>query len=130
MKGDLYTNTEECWRLFRQTLEGLSHIHNNGIIHRDLKPENIFIDVSNNVRIGDFGLARPGEYQAPSKPSATDSVDPGLTKSVGTAFYVAPEVRSASGGIYNEKADVSSTKPPSQTCVTEIPARTRCTHWV
>eukprot|EP01133_Synstelium_polycarpum_P007983 gene7983-9378_t len=28
---------EEIWRLFRQTVEGLAHIHSQGIIHRDLK---------------------------------------------------------------------------------------------
>lgn len=30
-----------------------------------------------------------------------------FTKNVGTASYVAPEVRSAGNGKYNEKADVS-----------------------
>ena len=48
---------DESWRLFRQILEGLVHIHSQGMIHRDLKPSNIFLDMSGNVKIGDFGLA-------------------------------------------------------------------------
>ncbi|KAI8390963.1 kinase-like domain-containing protein [Radiomyces spectabilis] len=50
-------NEDEAWRLFRQVLEGLVHIHSQGMIHRDLKPSNIFLDSNNDVKIGDFGLA-------------------------------------------------------------------------
>lgn len=78
------------------------------MVHRDLKPENVFIDYQNDVRIGDFGLARPGEHVAMKSNGAKDSYA-SFTKSIGTAFYVAPEVRSAGKGKYNEKADVSIT---------------------
>ena len=96
---------DEIWRLFHQILQGLVHIHQYGVIHRDMKPENIFTDQSNIIRIGDFGLARPGETSL--NPSSNGPVAPDLTASIGTSVYVAPEVRSSGGGSYNEKADVS-----------------------
>lgn len=53
----LLTQNETRWKLFRQVLEGIRHIHDNNIIHRDIKPANIFIDQDGNVKLGDFGLA-------------------------------------------------------------------------
>lgn len=47
---------EGVWRMFRQIVEGLVHIHGQGIIHRDLTPNNIFFDGRNDIKIGDFGL--------------------------------------------------------------------------
>lgn len=53
----LYEDDERVWRLFREIVEGLAHIHQQGMIHRDLKPVNIFLDSNDHVKIGDFGLA-------------------------------------------------------------------------
>lgn len=56
------SNLESCsgwtfvWKLFRQIVEGLYHIHGLGMIHRDLKPGNIFLDENEDAKIGDFGL--------------------------------------------------------------------------
>lgn len=55
--GRLYEDQERVWRLFREIVEGLAHIHQQGMIHRDLKPVNIFLDSNDHVKIGDFGLA-------------------------------------------------------------------------
>ena len=53
----LHEDEERMWRLFREIVEGLAHIHQQGMIHRDLKPVNIFLDSNDHVKIGDFGLA-------------------------------------------------------------------------
>jgi len=55
--GNLYKDMDRALRLFREVVEGLSHIHQQGMIHRDLKPVNIFLDSWDHVKIGDFGLA-------------------------------------------------------------------------
>lgn len=53
----LYEDEDRIWRLFREIIEGLAHIHQQAMIHRDLKPVNIFLDSNDHVKIGDFGLA-------------------------------------------------------------------------
>lgn len=107
----LWKEPEEIWRLFGQILEGLAHIHGLNIVHRDLKPENVFIslgpDKINNVKIGDFGLATTGHFAVDKSVAANlDTSD--LTRSVGTSYYVAPEVRRAGGGSYTSKVDMYS----------------------
>jgi translation initiation factor 2-alpha kinase 4 len=108
IRKGLDENQEESWRLFRQVLEGLVHIHSHGIIHRDLKPDNIFIDVANNPRIGDFGLATSGQYHVADNSTTGTNLDGDMTRSVGTTFYVAPELRSNVSGSYNDKVDMYS----------------------
>ena len=106
IRRDLYNKPEDGWRLLRQIVEGLAHVHGHGIIHRDLKPENIFIDDGQNPKIGDFGLATRGQYHVMEK--TTTNADGDMTRSIGTAFYVAPELRSGAGSSYNEKVDLYS----------------------
>ncbi|KAI9807305.1 MAG: hypothetical protein M1833_000048 [Piccolia ochrophora] len=105
MQG-LHDRVDEGWRLLRQIVEGLNYIHGQGIIHRDLKPDNIFIDLTSTPRIGDFGLATSGKYYTADQSSSTlGQVDNDLTRSIGTALYVAPELRSNVTSHYNEKVD-------------------------
>ncbi|KAG0372018.1 hypothetical protein BGX24_000851 [Mortierella sp. AD032] len=125
---DIGVDPEDGWRLFRQILEGLVHIHSQGMIHRDLKPVNIFLDANGDVKIGDFGLATSNsqlvsdlqfqnqavtETILMSRSTSYDRAhDDGLslTTGVGTVFYVSPEVlNGAINGVrYNSKADMYS----------------------
>lgn len=90
-------------------LEGLAHVHGHGIIHRDLKPDNIFIDMAKIPKIGDFGLATSGQYQRTDKKLISNSqADGDMTRSIGTALYVAPELRSNVTGHYTDKVDMYS----------------------
>ena len=71
---------------------GLSFLHDCGIVHRDLKPANVFSD-QDIVKIGDVGLSK---YISESRRSAQ-------TQSVGTVYYMAPEVAK---GRYGREVDV------------------------
>lgn len=104
---DLHDDPKEIARLLRQILEGLKYIHSKNQIHRDLKPENIFFDSKDRalrtVRIGDFGLAAMGARQLLV---GVQSEDEEKTGNIGTAAYVAPEVKDNLH--YSAKADMYS----------------------
>ncbi|KMT15732.1 hypothetical protein BVRB_3g057120 isoform A [Beta vulgaris subsp. vulgaris] len=100
-----------AWHLFRQIVEGLAHIHGQGIIHRDLTPNNIFFDARNDIKIGDFGLAKFLKLeqldQDTTFPSDAPVVSLDGTGQVGTYFYTAPEIEQGWPKI-DEKADMYS----------------------
>lgn len=107
IKDGLYNDTDKSWRLFHQILNGLAHIHANGIVHRDLKPDNIFISKEGYPRIGDFGLATTGLVTASARGSDALVAGP-ETRSIGTTYYVAPELGSKGSGKYSSKVDMYS----------------------
>ncbi|TKY67456.1 serine/threonine-protein kinase GCN2 [Spatholobus suberectus] len=102
---------ELAWHLFRQIVEGLAHIHGQGIIHRDLTPSNIFFDARNDIKIGDFGLAKFLKLEQLDQdlghPADTTGVSIDGTGQVGTYFYTAPEIEQGWPKI-DEKADMYS----------------------
>lgn len=51
-------NRKINFKIFKQIVEGIKHVHKQGIIHRDLKPANVFFTGDGIIKIGDFGLAR------------------------------------------------------------------------
>lgn len=77
-------------------MEGLAHVHSQGIIHRDLTPNNIFFDVRNDIKIGDFGLAKFLKLEQLDQdqylPTESMGVSMDGTGQVGTYFYTASEV--------------------------------------
>ncbi|WCJ41344.1 protein kinase family protein [Euphorbia peplus] len=102
---------ELAWHLSRQIVEGLAHIHGQGIIHRDLTPNNIFFDARNDIKIGDFGLAKFLKLEQlehdTTLPTDTTGVSLDGTGQVGTYFYTAPEIEQGWPKI-DEKADMYS----------------------
>ncbi|KAJ3375988.1 hypothetical protein GGF31_000054 [Allomyces arbusculus] len=86
--------SEARWVL-QKVAQGLVHLATNGIMHRDLKPANILLTRDNQVKIGDFGLAKS---TAAVEAKATDATV------CGTLNFMAPEVTHKTG--YSAKVDV------------------------
>ena len=78
---------------------GLQAAANAGIVHRDVKPSNLVLLENGEVKVTDFGLAKP----------IHDDTDPALTALgvvVGTPDYIAPE--QARGDSVDERVDLYS----------------------
>jgi len=83
---------EEIRRWMNGIGAGISFLHERGIVHRDLKPGNIFASPAGGM-VGDVGLSK---FISASQRSAQ-------TQSVGTVYYMAPEVAQ---GRYGKGIDV------------------------
>ncbi|OHS94696.1 CAMK family protein kinase [Tritrichomonas foetus] len=76
--------------IFKQILEVINYIHDQGIAHRDLKLENVLIDPQGHIKLIDFGFSRFAES---GQMFATPC---------GSPAYAAPEV--IGGSQYDGKA--------------------------
>ena len=103
--GDLYTVIREhaqkgryfsedlILNWFVQICLALKHVHDRKILHRDIKSQNIFLTRGNNVKLGDFGIAK----------ILKNTVD--LAKTcIGTPYYLSPEI--CENKPYNNKSDI------------------------
>ena len=85
-------------RFLLNVCRGLNAAHAHGLIHRDIKPGNILIDRSDNIKLGDFGLARR---------HSTDSTS--LTAEgmvIGTPLFMSPE--QCEGQTADRRSDIYS----------------------
>src|SRR6185503_14563815 len=73
---------DDVRRIVRQTIDALEAAWERKVVHRDIKPSNILIDRRGNVRVADFGLAKPLSIE-----------DASMTQSglmLGTPHYISP----------------------------------------
>jgi class 3 adenylate cyclase len=70
-------------QLLMTVCDALSHAHGAGIVHRDVKPSNVFVRKDGKVFLGDFGIAKDLDPDAPAL------TQPGFI--IGTPAYMSPE---------------------------------------
>ncbi|XP_071949102.1 cyclin-dependent kinase 9-like isoform X2 [Antedon mediterranea] len=75
----------EIKEVMKQLLNGMYYIHSNKILHRDMKTANILITQTGNLKLADFGLARPFSLARPNQPNR-------YTNRVVTLWYRPPEL--------------------------------------
>eukprot|EP00756_Hemistasia_phaeocysticola_P063302 Hpha_TRINITY_DN6781_c0_g1::TRINITY_DN6781_c0_g1_i1::g.110906::m.110906/K20872/NEK2; NIMA (never in mitosis gene a)-related kinase 2 len=97
-RSSTHAEEKHVWRVFLQLALALAECHQRKegkVLHRDIKPANVFLDRDNNVKLGDFGLARV----------LSDRSEFAHTR-VGTPYYMSPEQIDEMA--YDEKSDVWS----------------------
>ncbi|MBL9131467.1 MAG: protein kinase, partial [Verrucomicrobiaceae bacterium] len=74
-----------------QLCDALHFAHSHKILHRDIKPGNIMVNQEDQVKVADFGLARPITGEAEENP-------------FGTPDYAAPEIMAKAA--VDQRADI------------------------
>jgi tetratricopeptide (TPR) repeat protein len=107
-------NIEETLKVATGVASALAEAHRHGVIHRDIKPGNIQITSEGEVKVLDFGIARPAALLAAVE-GATD-----VTRTIegfsGTLLYMSPE--QASGEILDARSDLFSLGVVLYECLT------------
>jgi serine/threonine-protein kinase 11 len=102
LKTGFRLTPDEIGCIFKQVVNAVSYLHQNGIVHQDLKPQNILLTSTGNAFISDFGTGHnfsscargfgSPAYQAPEfidRVGNEDDGDPGKEDvwSLGVTLY-------------------------------------------
>ncbi|MFQ5528692.1 MAG: serine/threonine-protein kinase, partial [Thermoanaerobaculia bacterium] len=93
---------DETVSVLRQMADGIAAAHRAGIVHRDIKPGNVMLTKTGQIKILDFGLAKP---QSGSADGPSGSLTAAGT-TLGTVAYMSPE--QARGDPVDQRTDLWS----------------------
>lgn len=97
LKPGPVTNEMIILSIVKEILVALLYLHNQGKIHRDLKSQNILLNREGEIKLTDFGVST----QLSSNFSRRNTT-------VGTPYWMAPEVILNNNGGHSFKADIWS----------------------
>jgi serine/threonine protein kinase len=83
LRADGHLPPNEVVPIVASIASGLDAVHSHGLVHRDVKPHNVLLS-ADRARLGDLGLARPGDDAGWDALTTTGMA-------MGTLAYIAPE---------------------------------------
>jgi tetratricopeptide (TPR) repeat protein/predicted Ser/Thr protein kinase len=108
-------SVKETLKVATGVASALAEAHRQGVIHRDIKPGNIQITSSGEVKVLDFGIARPAVLRAAGEATEADPTRT-LEGFTGTPLYMSPE--QVSGEVLDARSDLFSLGVVLYECLT------------
>ena len=87
--------------LFREVCSAVHMAHQNLIVHRDLKPGNILVGAGGEVKLLDFGIAKPLDAAGSSASRVTDSGARSMTLAYASPEQVAGNALTTASDVYS-----------------------------